>query len=48
MRAVASACRPVAAATSSGSGAGLGPASSKLYDCQGRAVELAGAGRSGS
>jgi hypothetical protein len=48
MRAVASACQPASRATASGSSTGLASASSKLYDCQGRAVKLAGAGRSSS
>jgi 4-amino-4-deoxy-L-arabinose transferase-like glycosyltransferase len=48
MRAVASACQPVSLATASGSSTGLATASAKLYDCHGRAVELAGAGRSSS
>jgi hypothetical protein len=48
MSAVASACRPVALATAGGSSTGLAGRSSKLYDCRGRAVELAGAGRSTS
>jgi 4-amino-4-deoxy-L-arabinose transferase-like glycosyltransferase len=46
MRAVASACRPVALATAGARNTAGASSSGKLYDCRGRAVELAGAGRS--
>jgi hypothetical protein len=46
MSAVASACRLVSVPAASGAATAPGSTASKLYDCQGRAVELAGAGRS--
>jgi 4-amino-4-deoxy-L-arabinose transferase-like glycosyltransferase len=46
MSAVASACRLVSVPAASGAATAPGSTASKLYDCQGRVVELAGAGRS--
>jgi 4-amino-4-deoxy-L-arabinose transferase-like glycosyltransferase len=46
MRAVQSACRPVALAAAGSSGTGPAAASGTLYDCRGAAAELTGAGRS--
>ncbi|HWX95660.1 MAG TPA: glycosyltransferase family 39 protein, partial [Solirubrobacteraceae bacterium] len=48
MSAVARACRSVTLHASGGSSTAPAAVSSTLYDCRGRAVELAGAGRSNS